>query len=572
MPALTDAKQEAVRLLKAALGKQYTPVVDDLETPPDRALGDLAFPCFTLAKGLKRNPAELAVEIAAKVETGGLIRKAEAKGPYVNFSIQTSMFADSVLSEIASRKGEYGTAEAANGKRVLVEYAQPNTHKEIHVGHLRNFFIGHAAVLLLKAAGYEVIPATYINDLGMHVAKCLWDLKKFHTGEPVPAGNAERVVLLGRVYAEATAAAEADPAAKEDISKIFQDLEAGRGPYLVLWKKTRKWSLDEMKGVFKEVGLSFDVWYFESDLIPAAHALVADFKRKGIAVDSQGAVIVDLEAEGLGANLLVRSDGTLLYNAKDLPLALKKEEDFHPDRSVYVVDNRQSLALRQLFATLRRAGFQKDLVHLAYDFVTLKEGAMSSRKGNIIRYQEFRDAILERARTETRARHADWSPKKVERTARAVAFAALRFGMLRQDPAKPILFDMDEALSFDGFTGPYLLYTLARAKSILRKARGRKVAIDGRKLVTPSEHRLVLTLAQYPSVVFETAQDFRFDRIAQCLFDLSKAFSEFYQEVPVLQSGADVATVGARLVLVKAVVQVLENGLTLLGLPTVDEM
>ncbi len=569
MPALTEAKKEALNLLKAALGKIYTPQVVELEIPPDLKMGDLAFPCFTLAKGLKRPPHEVAVEVANRIELKGIVHEVEAKGPYINFYFDEGVFADHVLGEIFEQGDAYGSSTTGGRKTVMVEYAQPNTHKEIHVGHLRNFFVGQAAVNLLNAVGYDVIPVCYIGDLGMQVAKCLWGLKKFHDGEEV--AFEERTNLLGRAYAEAERALQADPGIKEQIATMYKDLELGRGSFLALWKKTRRWSVDEMKGIFKEFSLPIDVWYFESDLMKPAHKIIQDLVKKGIVVKSEGALIVDLESEKLGVNLLVRSDGTLLYNAKDIALAFKKDAAYHPDRSVYVVDVRQALAMQQLFATLKRMGMKKELEHLAYEFVTLKEGAMSSRKGNVIRYQDFRDAMVALARAETLKRHDDWSEKKVEKVARAIAFAAMRFGMLRQDPAKKIVFDMDEAMSFDGFTGPYLLYTVARMKSIHRKARRRKADRRGALLTTPTEHRVVSMLARYPGIVAAVGQDYRLDRLAQYLFDLSKSFSSFYDEVPVLKAGRP-ELVRARLALVSAATQVLENGLKLLGMPTIVEM
>jgi len=569
MSVFSDAKQKIVKELKVALGKGYSPTAAELETPPDSAMGDFAFPCFALAKGLKKNPAEIAVEVSAKIEPKGWIEKVTAKGPYVNFFLKTETFGNAVLEEIEKTGDGYGRAKDNRKTRVMVEYANPNTHKEVHVGHLRNFFVGHMTVNILRAAGYDVIPASYINDLGTHVAKCVWGLKKFHPGEETPKEDA--ITFLGKIYTEATQAEEKDPKAKEEISKVFHEIEDGKGEYLDLWRKTRKWSVDDLKKVFKELGLPINVWYFESELVKKAKKTVAELLKKGIAIKSQGATIVDLTAENLGAYLLIKTDGTLLYAAKDLPLAFRKEEEYHPDKSIYVIDNRQSLAMQQLFATLKKMGLKKDLVHLAYDFVTLKGGAMSSRKGNIIRYENFRDAMIEQTWNETKKRHPDWKDKKLEVVSRAIAFAAIRFGMLRQDPAKKIVFDMDEAMSFEGYTGPYLLYTYARAQSILKKAGKIKTKIEAKKLTSPIEHKLFLSLAKYPEVLATTAQDFKLDRLAEYLFDLAKTFATFYHEIPVTQA-KDQETVAARLALVQAVSQVLKNGLWMMGIETIKEM
>ncbi|MFA6132030.1 MAG: arginine--tRNA ligase [Patescibacteria group bacterium] len=569
MSALSKAKQEIIKSLKTALGKEYSPITNDLESPPDTALGDFAYPCFTLAKGLKKNPADIARELAAKVEPKGWIKKAEAKGPYVNFFLKSETFGKAVLEDIKSEGEKYGFAKDGRNTRVMVEYANPNTHKEVHVGHLRNFFVGQTAINLLQAVGHEVIPASYINDLGTHVAKCVWGLKKFYGDYDLKEEDATS--FLGKVYTEATKAEEKNPKVKEEISKIFHELEAGKGESVALWKKTRKWSVNDLKKVFSELGLPIKVWYFESELIRPARKIIADLEKKGIAVKSQGALIVDLSEEGLGANLLVKSDGMLLYNAKDIPLAFRKEEEYHPEKSVYVIDTRQSLAMKQLFATLKRMGFKRELVHLSYDFVTLKEGVMSSRKGNIIRYETFRDIMIDSARKETKKRHSEWKDKKIEEVARAIAFAAMRFGMLRQDPNKKIIFDMAEALSFDGYTGPYLLYTYARSRSIIKKAGRLTAKIETKRLVLPIENQLLVKLAKYPETVSATAQDFKLDRLAEYLFDLAKTFATFYHDVPVTQA-EDKETAAARLGLVEAVGTVLKNGLSMMGIETIEEM
>lgn len=569
MYARQQAQQQILQELKKAVGKEFTPTVADLSVPPDQKHGDFSFPCFALAKGLKRNPVELANELAAKIGSKGFIKSITAAGSYVNFSLENEAFGDAVLQEIASQGEAYGFSKAGEGKKIMVEFAQPNTHKDIHVGHLRNFFVGQQIVNVLKAVGHNVIPVTYINDLGAHVATCLWGIRSIHPSKD-PAKE-ERMPFLGKAYADATKAVEENPNVKEEISAIYRDLEQLKGSLVPLWKKTRKWSLLHMKDVFKEVGLTLDSWYYESDLIRRTKKLIEEMIRNGIATHSEGAWIVDLQAEGLGVNLLVKTDGTLLYNAKDLALAFRKNEDYEPMRSLYVVDARQSLAMRQLFATLKKMGFEKELAHISYEFITLKDGAMSSRKGNIIRYETFRDQMIAAARDETKARHSDWEEKKIERTARALVFAAIRFGMLKQDLDKVITFDPKEALSFDGCTGPYLLYTFARIQSILRKAKKTRPAFTGRGLTSPLEHRLLSLLSSFPDVVFTVGATYHLSALPQYLFEISKAFAEFYEMLPVLKA-QESDLVAARLGLTKAVGQTLENGLRLLGIQPIKEM
>jgi len=568
MYSIQKAKQQVLQELTAALGKTHVPSVDELERPPESGMGDLAFPCFALAKGMKKNPNEIATELAAKIGPKKLVAKVEAKGPYVNFTLDTAKFGEAVMREIEVAKDRYGQATSGSKKKILVEYAAPNTLKEIHVGHLRNFVLGNAYIGILRAAGFDVLAASYINDLGSHIAKTLWAIKKYHTDD-MPNEN-DRQEFLNAAYVEANQAEEKDESVKAEISEVYQGLEAGSRKWQALWKKTRKWSLDYIFGIFKELGLAKDVQYYESELTKRTHKIVDELLNKGVAKESEGAIIVDLEEEGLGVNLLKRSDGTLLYNAKDLALAERKEDDYSADRSVYVVDARQSLAMDQLFATLKKMGFTKNLQHLSYEFVTLKDGAMASRKGNVIKYEDFRNKMIELARAETAKRHEDWSEKKLDKIASTIAYAAMKFPMLKQDLDKMIVFDMEEALSFDGFSAPYVMYTISRANSILKKTKLKPKA-KGSVYDSDVEHRLLVKLAEYPDIILGIASTNRVSTMPHYLFGLAQTFAEFYEKVPVLQD-ENQEKVEARLALVTAVKQTLTNGMSLLGIDVVEEM
>lgn len=568
MYTIQKAKTEFLQAIKQAAPAGFVPSLEDLEVPPDQKMGDLAFPCFDLAKGLKRNPAEIATELAAKIGPKGFIAEAKAVGPYVNVVLDTKPFGEAVYAQMKELGDEYGTSDVGQDKRLMVEFANLNSHKDVHIGHVRNLFVGQAAVNLLKASGYDVIPVAYINDLGLHVAKSIWCMKTHHMGEEVAPEN--RIAFLRDVYVEANRILEEQPSLSAQVTETFQHLEEQRGDEIALWKETRGWSIDYLKQVYDELDLTVDHWYFESEVIGKTKKIIEELIKKGIVKESEGAWIVDLKDQDLGVNLLIKSDGTLLYNAKDLGLAMKKEEDYHPTRSIYVVDERQSHALRQLFATLKLMGFERELQHLSYEFVTLEGGAMAARKGNVIRYEDLRDALLEEARRETSSRHEDWTKKKIEKITRAIAFAAMRFSMLKQDNGKKIIFNLKDAVSFEGFTGPYLLYTYARIQSLLKKAGRKKPKATAATLTHPTEHQLVFLLAKYPEIVFDTAQTLQPSMLSQYLFDLAKTFAEFYEHVPVLtKEGSERSE---RLALVKSVGEVLEFGLALLGIDLIDEM
>ncbi len=568
MYAQLAAKKEAFTALRKAIGKKFTLTADMIALPPKPELGDFSFPCFALAKGMGRNPAEIATELAAKIGPTPLLRKIVATGPYVNFFVDPVAYGDRVLSDVLKGKKRYGKGTTGKGKRVLVEYANLNSHKEVHVGHLRNLCFGEAVTHILSANGYDVIPVAYINDLGNNVARCLWAYSKFHANEE-PEEH-ERLNFLGQVYTEATQKIGEDETLRDEVSHIQNSLEQGEGEWFALWKKTLKWSLDDLKRVYDELGLHIKKIYLEHELIDETHAIVNRLLTQGIARMSNGAVIVDLEEEKFGVNLLRKTDGTLLYNAKDIALALHKENDFHADRSMIVVDTRQSLAMQQLAATLKRMDFPRETMHLAYDMVTLPDGAMSSRKGNIIRYSDLREAMLTALIDSTRLRHEDWKEKLITQTATTIMLAAIKFMMIRQDPEKVLTFDMDEAMSTEGFSGPYILYTIARIQSIMAKTSLVPKA-DAQRLTHALERALVMRLAEYPRVILQAGVDVNPAVIAQYAFDLAQDFARYYAEVRILD-GEDDDAVAARLALVAAVDQTLRNAMDVLNIDVVKAM
>ncbi len=568
MYALAAAKKEIFTALKKALGKKFPLTADMLMNPPKPEYGDVSFACFALAKGMGRNPAEIAAELAAKIGASKYIKEVKSAGPYVNFYFSESSFNAHVLTDVSKSKARYGKSTTGKGKKILVEYANLNTHKEVHVGHLRNLSLGLATVRLLRMNGYDVVPVSYINDLGNNVARCLWGIEKLHPNEEPEAG--ERLNFLGKVYTEATNAIGDNQVAKDEVSDIQRQLEAMSGQWLALWKKTHKWSMDGLKEVFAEFELELDRIYLEHELIDETHAIIKKLLTEGLAKVSEGAVIVDLEAQHLGINLLRKTDGTLLYNAKDLALAYKKEDDYHADRSVYVVDARQSLAMQQLAATLKIIGFPRDVFHLSYDFVTLPEGAMSSRKGNIVPWSDLREAMFTKLSAATIERHADWSARKVAANARALTMASVKFAMLKNDPDKVLTFNMEEAMAHEGFSAPYILYTIARISTLLKKA-DLLPEHHPEFLTETREQALLRLVAKFPAVIQEAGASFNPSHVAQYAFELAQEFAGYYESIHIL-ADENHDRLSARLELCNAVRQTLTNAMSTLGITVVKEM
>lgn len=560
----------------------------EIVRPPDASMGEFSFACFRFAKERKKNPAELAHEIAhALTKDHSDIAEIQAMGPYVNFRLATGEAVARVVRDVEVKGDSYGSSKSGENREILFEYAQPNTHKEVHVGHFRNLVMGVALIQTLQKTGWNVIPMSYHGDVGAHVAKCLWWLAKSKEASPddLTKERADQILAsmsaeqrtgkyLGEMYAESSRKLAETPEYKEEISRVQQQLEAHEPAWDILWRETRRWSLEDLNRDFSELGVHITRQYLESEVVQRGQEMVDHLLAQGIAKESQGAIIVDLEDQKLGVFLVRKSDGTSLYATKDLALAEKKLTEYpSASRSLILVDNRQGFYFKQLFATLAKMGIGPAPEFLGYEFVTLKSGAMSSREGNIVTYQSFRDSVVQFARSEIIARHPEWSEGQVMHTAWALAMGGMKFGMLKQDGDKIFTFDLEESLAFEGATGPYCQYAATRLQSILRKAHATEEELTGTLepiYIHATEKALALSLAAFPQIVEQAARELRPAVIAQWCHETAQRVNDFYRDVPVLESkGAERA---ARLRLITASRRVLEQGLHLLGIPLPDEM
>ncbi len=545
----------------------------DFSYPPDSRLGQLSLAAFASAKANGQNPAELSQAWAEKLNNDpslqGLLKQAQAAGPYLNISFDPAWLASATFKLINCHRRRYGTSQEGCGHRVLVEYSNANTHKEYHVGHLRNLSYGDAVSRLLKASGHEVIPVSYINDFGIHTAKTLWYWQK----EGDKSSSQESAgYQLGQCYAAASRLLEEKPEYKAEVGSIMAEIESRRGANYRLWQKTRRWSLDYFSSIYSEFGVRFRHTFYENNLLQAGLDIARRLEDQGRLRRSDGALIADLEAEGLGVLPIIRSDGTALYPVADLALAEAKFRRYRPDQSIVVVDVRQSLYFKQLFRLLGLSGFKQEMTHLAYDFVTLPEGMMSSRSGRIITYEDLKQRLMERLAAETRSRHENWTEGRVSQVAFELAISAIKFEMLKVSADKTITFNINEALKFDGFTACYLQYSYARLKSVMRKA-GLDLSLkrpDFKRLAERREQELLFKLARYPEIVRLAGRRYNPSELAKYLFELCQLVNDYYQEINILKS--EPALRRARLVLVKSVAACLKNGFRLLGLRPLEEI
>jgi len=570
MYALEKIKKDIALEIKRAVKVELR--TKDFILAPNVSLGDLSLPCFVMAKWLKTDPNSAAKQLAQKLNNKKWIAQAEAVGPYLNIKLDFSANA-LIIKDVLKNKDKYGFNKDGNKKRVMIEYSNANTHKEFHVGHLRNISFGDAVSKILAANGFKVIPVSYINDFGIHVAKTLWWLYHEHNTEAkniIAKGVDNKGYFLGQQYTEASMRLAENEQAVAEVSEIMKSIEIRRGEIYKLWKKTRQWSIDQFTKVYKEMGIKFATTFYENEFLESGLKMVHLLKDKGILKESEGALIADLEKYGLGILVILRKDGTALYPVADLSLAVQKIKRYKLDSSLYVVDMRQSLYFKQLFKLLENLGFKTKFEHLPYDFVKLPTGMMSSRTGNIVPYEDLKNLALEKAKEEIKSRHNDWSLKQINQVANALALGALKFEMIKVSSEKQITFDMNNALRFDGFTAAYLQYTYARLRSINRKAEKNSIKADCALLREDKEKDLLMKAAFYPEIVKLAGDKKDPAEIAKYIFEFSQSINDYYHAVPVLK--ADKATGAARLMLLEAAALVIKQGLSLLGIETVEEM
>lgn len=540
----------------------------DFVYPPNAEMGDLSLPCFALAKKLEKNPMELARELVSSMQDSGLAKCFKTAGPYLNIDLKTDELFAALSNEIRDSGVKYGENNIGQQKRVMIEYSNANTHKEYHIGHLRNLCYGDAVNRLLGANGYVNIPVSYINDFGIHIAKTLWAYLEFYRDVILPENKGK---FLGDIYVRSTREMEESKTAKGLVSLIMKKIESRQGEEYKLWQETRLWSIEQFENIYQELGVEFVHTFYESEEIDSGREMVDNLLKKDVLKISEGAVIADLESENLGVLMFLRSDGTALYPVADLPLASKKFDDFQLDESIYVVDIRQGLYFKQLFNVLQKLGYEQKMVHLGYDVVKLPTGMMSSRLGNVITYEDLRDQIFDKLRKETGMRHMDWDIERIENVVRVITNGAIKFEMIKIGAEQIITFDIEKSLSFTGFTAAYLQYTYARIHSIIRKS---EIALDDLRidvgLSEQKEHELLVKLAKYPEAIERAGREYNPSELAKYLFDLSQLFNDYYHSVQILKS--EEKEKQAKLILINSVSQIIKNGLNLLGIGVVEEM
>lgn len=546
---------------------------------PEHVAGDLCLPCFALARSLRRNPKQIAEALEAALPPDDrLLETGRAVGPYLNIHLRSGPAIRFIAHGIAGLGEHYGPLPVPKPERIMVEYSSPNTNKPQHLGHVRNNTIGMALSNLLAALGHTVIRCNLINDRGIHICKSMLAYMLFGNGETPDSAGEKGDHFVGRYYVLFQQKVEQDPSLQTQAEELLRRWEAGDPHVRALWKQMNEWVYAGFEATYRDYGCRFDVTYHESDTYELGRAIAERALALGVAYRrDDGAVEVDLSPDGLDRKVLLRPDGTTVYITQDLGTAVRKFEEHHLDRSIYVTGSEQIYHFQVLFLLLHKLGYSwaTGCRHYPYGMVYLPEGKMKSREGKVVDADDLLAQLESAAEALIREKHPDMDLPTLASRRRQVALAAIKYFILRVDPTKDIHFDPQQEMNFQGNTGPYLQYAHVRVAGILRKA-GLSAAqvLDTQpryeSLETDEDMALALAMARYPSVVAAAAETLNPALVAGYLYDLARTFTQFYDNCPVLDAPGDVRS--ARLGLIALAARVLRNGLGLLGIDAPETM
>lgn len=543
-----------------------------IEIPMDNKNGDYAFPCFKLAKELRQAPPVIANNIKEKIEIdNNIIKDIQVIGGYLNFYINKNYLTKEVLGKI-SNKEQYGKSEVGKGKNIVIDYSSPNIAKPFHIGHLRSTVIGGALYNIYKYLGYNVTGINHLGDYGTQFGKLIEGYKmwnKEYDIEKDPIGE------LTKIYIRINQACKDDEKILEACRDNFKKLENG-DPYCVqLWKKFRELSLKEFQKVYDLLGSKFDSWNGESFYSDKMQEVIDILKQKGKLTDSQGAKIVDLEADGIDTPCIIeKSNGSSTYATRDLAAILYRARTYDFDKALYLTSYEQTLHFKQVFTVAKYLGldekYTKGLIHVSFGMVQLPTGKMSTREGNIIKLEELLNESIERAEKIIEEKNPDLENKK--EIAKKVGVGAVIFNDLSNSRIKDEIFEWDKILNFQGETGPYIQYTYVRTKSILEKAGElpEYKNINVEKINDKYSQEIIKLLYNFEEILIQVTKKEEPSILSRYLIDLAKAFSSFYNENKIITEDKEVQD--ARVYLTYAVNQVLKNGANLLGIQMPDKM
>lgn len=561
-------KEAIVKVLKKALDEAGVPLkkqeIENLiETPSSAEFGDYSFPCFVLTGKLKDEPHEIALEIREKIgndfpETD--FEDIQTKGPYINFFVNRKSLARQVVWDVITKKKNFGKTNLGNGKKAVVEFSSPNIAKPFSIGHLRSTIIGNSIANILEFQGHRIARINYLGDWGTQFGKLLFGYKKFGSEKRLEKNPMKHLL---EIYVKANKKKYEKQAREE-----FKHLEDRDKTALLLWKLFRTYSLSEFRKIYKLFNIKFNSYESESQYNRKARKILQKLKDKNLVKKSRGAYVIDMEKFGLGTALVEKTDGATLYMTRDIAAAIERQKKYKFEKMIYEVGQEQELYFRQLFKILELMGnkWANNCFHIYHGLYLDKKGKrFATRKGKVVLIEDILEETISLAKKEI-IKRGKLSRKETEERATKIAVAAIFYGDLKSNRVNNIVFDIKKFVSFEGDTGPYILYSYARASSILKKAPEQK-KFEVYEL-EDKEVELVKKLSMFPVVVQQAYRNLNPSVIANYSYQLAQIFNEFYHDCKVIGSKEE----AFRLALVESFRQVLKNALRLLGIETIDEM
>ena len=569
---MIDFKEEIAQYIANAVDMEQQEISNLLEVPKDLKNGDYAFPCFKLAKILKKSPQVIATEIEAKIKVDSeKIEKLEVISGYLNFYINKKLQAEEVIKEI-SRQDDYGKSIIGEGKNIIVEYSSPNIAKPFHIGHLRNTVIGQALYNIYKYLGYNVIGINHLGDYGTQFGKMIEGYKRWgneYNFEQSPIDD------LLDIYVRINDLCKKDEDVLNLCRENFKNLEEKDEYCVEIWKKFRDLSLKEFQRIYDMLGTKFDSWNGEAFYTDKMPKVIETLEKSGHLTISQGAKIIDLEEQGIGTPcMVVKSNGSTTYDTRDLAAIMYRANKYDFDKCLYVVAYEQDLHFRQIFASARYLGLDekyiKGLNHVSYGMVRLKTGKMSTREGTVIKVEDLLNESIERVKDIIKEKNSNIENE--DEVAKKVGIGAVIFNNLASNRIKDQLFDWDEVLNFQGETGPYIQYTYVRIKSILEKVNDsinvNEINVD--LLSDEYSQNIINLIYNFNYVLNQVVQKNEPCILTRYLIDLAKAYSSFYNENKVICE--EIELQNARVYLNYMVGKVLKQGMGLLGIEMPNKM
>ena len=570
---MIDFKYEIAKIIANEIEADEEKIKSNIEKPKDESMGDYAFPCFTLAKDLKKAPNMIASELQEKIKeninSNKYIKDVNAVGGFLNFNINTSELTQSVIDEFSKDEKKYGNSDIGEGKTVIVEYSSPNIAKEFHIGHLKNTIIGHCIYNIYKALGYNTIGLNHLGDYGTQFAKLIEGYKRW--GEEYDFSS-DPIAKMSDLYVRINQLCAEDESVLEECRATFKKLEDGDEYCTKIWKEFKDLSLIEFNEIYDTLGVKFDYFIGEAFYAKQMQEVIDTLEKNGKLVESNGAKVVDLSDKGIDTPcIILKGNGSSIYATRDLEAIMYRARTFDFDKCLYIVGIEQSLHFKQVFEVAKYLDLDEKytdgLEHVSYGMIRLPEGKMSSRKGNFVTAKSLLNETIDSVKDIMK----DRSIEDKEKIATQIGIGAVVFNNLSENRVKDSVFDLKQALNFNGETGPYLQYTCVRTKSVLKKANYEvNEKIDVNELQDKDSINLIKLIYSFEDMLKTTAEKNEPSILSRYMIDLAQAFSSFYNNNQIICENESAKE--ARLYLTYIVKCLLEKGLNIMGIDVPEEM